>query len=84
MNVLYVGDIMAEMGIQSVEMILPDLVREESIDIVVAQAENVTDGKGMSARDMARLKRAGVHAFTGGNHTPHLTEIGRASCRERV
>ena len=75
MNVLYVGDIMAEMGIQSVEMILPDLVREESIDIVVAQAENVTDGKGMSARDMARLKRAGVHAFTGGNHTPHLTEI---------
>ncbi|QQS18757.1 YmdB family metallophosphoesterase [Candidatus Saccharibacteria bacterium] len=68
MKILYVGDVMAEMGMQAVEKMLPGLVAAEHIDFVVAQAENVTDGKGMSPDDMARLQRAGVHAFSGGNH----------------
>jgi calcineurin-like phosphoesterase len=45
------------------------LVRSEGIDFVVAQAENVTEGKGMSPEDMARLQAAGVQAFSGGNHS---------------
>ncbi len=69
MKILYVGDVMAEMGMQAVEKVLPDLVAAEGIDYVVAQAENVTNGKGMSPEDMARLQAAGVHAFSGGNHT---------------
>ncbi len=30
----------------------------------------MTDGKGMNPEDMQRLQAAGVHAFSGGNHTP--------------
>jgi metallophosphoesterase (TIGR00282 family) len=75
MNILYVGDVMAEMGMQAVERVLPGLVQTEGVDFVVAQAENVTDGKGMSPHDMARLQRAGVQAFSGGNHTPSLSSL---------
>lgn len=75
MNILYIGDIMAEPGIMAVETVLPGLVREEQVDMVVAQAENVTGGKGMNLADYERLKKAGVHAFSGGNHTCSLDEL---------
>lgn len=75
MNILYIGDIMAEPGIAAVETVLPALVQEEQVDMVVAQAENVTSGKGMSVNDYERLKKAGVQAFSGGNHTCSLDEL---------
>ena len=75
MKILYIGDIMAEMGIQSVEKILPDIITREQVDMVVAQAENVSAGKGMNLVDYERLKTAGVQAFTGGNHTIKDAEL---------
>ena len=75
MKVLYIGDVMAEMGIKAVEHVLHDLRKEEQIDLVIAQSENVTDGKGMTVADYERLRRAGVDAFSGGNHTPVLAEL---------
>lgn len=75
MKILYIGDIMAEMGMRAVEKRVPDLLLAERVDFVVAQAENVTEGKGMSPEDMARLQRAGVQAFSGGNHTPYLSSL---------
>lgn len=75
MNILYVGDIMAEMGLRAVESVLPKLRDERQIDFVVAQAENVSDGKGLSAADYERLRSAGVDAFSGGNHTSSNTEL---------
>lgn len=74
MRILYIGDVMGEVGMQVVETILPTLRRSEKIDVVVAQAENVTDGKGLSAADYKRLKRAGVDGFSGGNHTPSRSD----------
>lgn len=75
MKILYVGDVMAEMGIELVEQVLPALKQEKQVDFVIAQAENVSDGKGMLPTDMARLRRAGVDFFTGGNHTPFRKDI---------
>lgn len=68
-NILYVGDIMGDMGIQIVSDLLPGLKKDKQIDIVIAQAENVTNGKGISPRDFHRLKDVGVDFFTGGNWT---------------
>lgn len=78
MNILYVGDVMGEMGLQTIEVILPGLRSEKNIDLVIAQAENVTDGKGLNLADFARLKRAGVDFCTGGNWTLHNEEIIQA------
>lgn len=75
MRILYIGDIMAEPGIQVVEKLLPQLRKKKSIDVVIAQAENVTDGKGLSKVDYIRLQVAGVDGFSGGNWTLHNTDI---------
>lgn len=75
MNILYIGDVMAEPGIKVVEQVLPSLRKKEGVALVIAQAENVSDGKSMSPVDMRRLQKAGVDFFTGGNHTPSKQEI---------
>lgn len=75
MRILYVGDVMGEVGLKVVERVLPGLRLEKQIDLVVAQAENVTEGKGISPEDFARLKKAGVDFCTGGNWTLHRDEI---------
>ena len=69
MNVLYIGDVMGELGLKTVERLLPKLRIERQIDFVVAQAENVTNGKGISTADFARLRKSGVDFCTGGNWT---------------
>jgi 2',3'-cyclic-nucleotide 2'-phosphodiesterase len=66
---------MGEPGIQVVAKVLPKLKDEHKIDLVIAQAENVTNGKGMQLADMKRLQDLGVDFFTGGNHTPTQTEL---------
>ncbi|HTB49139.1 MAG TPA: TIGR00282 family metallophosphoesterase [Verrucomicrobiae bacterium] len=75
MKILYVGDVMAEMGLQVVEQVLPQLRRGEQIDLVIAQAENVSDGKGVTIHDFKRLQTAGVDFCTGGNWSLYRDEI---------
>ncbi len=71
MRILYIGDIYAEPGIKTVEQVLPELRRQQQIDVVIAQSENVTEGRGMTPSDMRRLQIAGVECFTGGNWSLH-------------
>jgi metallophosphoesterase (TIGR00282 family) len=69
LRILYVGDIMAKPGREVTKKVLPLVVDKYKPDLVIAQAENVTHGKGMSPGHMRELQDAGVHFFTGGNHT---------------
>lgn len=66
---------MAKAGIEVVEAMLPRVRHEHSVDMVIAQAENVTEGRGISPGDFARLQKAGVEFFTGGNWTLYRPEI---------
>lgn len=75
MKVLYIGDIMAEPGIRIVDEVLPKIKQDYQPDIIVAQAENVSEGKGMTISDMKRLQKMGIDFFTGGNHTPAKPEL---------
>ena len=75
MRILYVGDVMGEPGLEVVEQVLPDLVKEKQVDLVIAQAENVSDGKGTTLSDFQRLRKAGVDFCTGGNWSLHHDEI---------
>lgn len=75
MNILYIGDIMAEPGIQIVSEVLQKIKKEYPVDLTIAQAENVSEGKGMTIADMKRLQLLGVDFFTGGNHTPAKEEL---------
>ncbi len=75
MNILYVGDVMGEPGMEVVQKVLPGLRRERSVDLVIAQSENVTDGKGISPKDFRRLKTYGVDFCSGGNWSLKREEI---------
>lgn len=75
MNILYLGDVMGDAGMRTVERVLPGVVRETGADAVIAQAENVTAGKGLSPKDFKRLIELGVHGCTGGNWSLHRKEI---------
>ena len=75
MNILYIGDIMGEAGVRVVAKVLPKLLGEKQIDLVIAQAENVTGGKGINKKDYKLLQGLGVDAFTGGNWTLYSKEI---------
>jgi len=66
---------MGPVGIQVILDVLPGLVKEKNIDLVIAQAENVSDGKGMTVADYELLKAAGVDFFTGGNWSMHRSEL---------
>lgn len=75
MKILYLGDIMADAGKSVVAELLPGITEEYSPDIVVAQAENVTAGRGMSPEDMDYLSSLGIDFFTGGNWSGYLPEL---------
>jgi len=75
MNILYVGDVMGEAGMHVVEHVLPELRRHRAVDLVIAQAENVTEGRGITLHDFQRLRRMGVDFCTGGNWSMHRDNI---------
>ncbi len=75
MRILYVGDIMGELGIEVVEKVLLNLRNEKDVQLVIAQAENVSNGRGINDQDYSRLQKAGVDFFTGGNWTLHDQSI---------
>lgn len=74
MKVLYIGDVMARPGRRIVEELLPKLRKKHTIDLVIAQAENVSHGVGMSKTHFNELLAAGVDFFSGGNHSVERTQ----------
>lgn len=75
MRILYVGDVMGELGIDIVEHVVPKIRVEQHVDLVIAQAENVTEGRGITPSDFVRLKKAGIDFCTGGNWSLHHPSI---------
>jgi 2',3'-cyclic-nucleotide 2'-phosphodiesterase len=75
MNILYVGDIMGDVGIETVEKLLSGIVSGERVDLVIAQSENVSAGRGIEASDYKKLRELGIDFFTGGNWSLHREEI---------
>ena len=75
MNVMYIGDIMAEPGFKTVAAVLPQLKNEFQIDFVIAQSENANpNGKGPGKEEIQTLQKLGIDFFSGGNHSltgPH-------------
>lgn len=52
-----------------VKTILPKWRKEFSPDVVIANVENISHGKGIGIKQINELKESGVDIFTGGNHS---------------
>ncbi len=75
LNILFIGDIFGNPGIEKVEEELLNLKEKYAIDFVIAQSENVSGRKGFLKKDYDKLSIAGVDAFTLGNHVWAKKEI---------
>lgn len=69
MRILFIGDIVGSPGLNCVLTLLAGVVEKHKIDFVIANGENVEEGKSISDISAAKLFEAGVDVITGGNHT---------------
>ncbi len=69
MKFLFIGDIVGRPGRTAVKRLLPDLREKMKVDLVFANVENITHGKGISERHIQEMLNAGVDYCTGGNHS---------------
>jgi calcineurin-like phosphoesterase len=57
-KILYIGDIVAKIGRRAVGQVLPKLKEEKQIDFVIAQAENMSTGNGISKKAFKEMQDA--------------------------
>jgi metallophosphoesterase (TIGR00282 family) len=75
MRILFIGDIVGPPGVTFVRQALPALIRQEGIDLVIANAENAANGSGLTASLYKKLREAGVDLMTLGDHIYKKAEI---------
>lgn len=69
LNILFIGDIVGEPGLNLLDTFLPGFIKKYDADFVIANGENSHQGKGINRDIIARLYDLGVHVITGGNHS---------------
>lgn len=69
MNILAVGDLVGESGLEKLTEVLPKIKEEYQIDFVIVNAENVAGGMGMTTKDFNILVKLPINVMTMGNHT---------------
>ncbi|AGR41506.1 TIGR00282 family metallophosphoesterase [Spiroplasma taiwanense] len=68
MNILLVGDVYSKSGRLILEKHLNKLVKQENIDFIVVNGENISHGKGINKNHYDFLKKLKVNVITTGNH----------------
>jgi 2',3'-cyclic-nucleotide 2'-phosphodiesterase len=68
MNLLFIGDVVGQPGRRAISDQLPTLRQRFKLDLVVANAENIADGAGITRKTANELFAAGVDVLTNGNH----------------
>jgi len=69
MKILAVGDIVGESGLRKLKEVLPNLKKEENIDFVIVNGENVAGGMGITEKNYRDMLECGTDVVTMGNHT---------------
>lgn len=75
MNILYIGDVFSSVGRDMIEEYLPRLKNKYKIDLVFANVENATHGKGLIRKHYDFFLFQGISLMTMGNHTYSKKEI---------
>lgn len=82
MRFLLIGDIVGRPGRAIVARALRGLIARERLDLVVANAENATNGSGLSPEHYRELVAAGIDCFTMGDHIYKRRELKQVLERE--
>ena len=68
MKILFIGDIVGEVGRRMLSEHLKSLQNEYSIDLTIVNGENAAHGKGITPKIYDSFKSLGVDVITLGNH----------------
>lgn len=75
MRILYLGDIVGPLGMKVIEEHLAELRSEYHPQLIFVNAENATNGKGLSLEDYKRLMNLNISLISMGNHTFRYPKI---------
>lgn len=75
MKILFLGDIVGPAGVTFLKKALPAVIAHEKIDLVIANAENASNGTGISPSVYQQIRAAGVDLVTLGDHVYKKQEI---------
>jgi len=75
MRTLFLGDVVGEPGRTAIRELLGRVVKEESINFVVANGENAAGGSGITPAIVRELYGYGVDVITSGDHIWKRKEI---------
>lgn len=67
-SILYLGDIVGSPGREAVAEILPDLRTQYNPDLILANVDNVTHGRGINRQHYDELLKMGIDGFSSGDH----------------
>jgi len=77
-KIIFLGDIVGKIGRKAVKEALPKLIKKYKPDLIIANAENIAHGSGVTNKTLKEMIAAGVDFFTSGNHiwkNPEAEEI---------
>lgn len=75
MKILFIGDMYGKSGRAALHRYLPLIKEKYEIDLIIANGENTTHGKGLNARNYCELKNVGIDFITLGNHYMDNSEV---------
>ena len=75
MNILAVGDIVGNIGVNKLKKELPNIKKEYNIDFVIVNGENSAEGMGITEKNFNDIINSGANCVTMGNHTWGKKEI---------
>lgn len=75
MRLLFIGDVFGGPGRHAVQEFLPKLKIERKLDVVIANGENVSHGRGITQKTAEILFQVGVDVITTGNHAYDISDV---------
>lgn len=67
-KILFIGDVCGAPGREAVKRVVPQLKKDEQIDLVITNVENLAHGRGATVKTVNEIMGAGVDFMTSGNH----------------
>lgn len=84
MKILAVGDIVGENGLKKLREELPKIKKENKVDFIIVNGENVAGGMGITQKLFNLILEAGADVVTLGNHTWSKKDIFNFIDDERI
>jgi len=75
MKILAIGDLIGEIGLKKAREVVERIKKEEVIDFIIVNGENVAEGMGITKKNFDGILSMGANVVTMGNHTWAKKEI---------